>query len=378
MDTLLLTPGPLTTSARTRAALGRDWGSRDQEFIAMSEAVRARLAALALVAATHAAVPVQGSGTAAVEAAVQTLVPRNGKLLVLINGAYGRRIVEIARRAGRALAIIETAEDEAIQPDAVACALHADPDVTDVALVHCETTSGLLNPLEEIAAVVRAQGRRLLVDAMSSFGAVPISGATAPFTALVGSANKGLEGVPGLAFAIADTAHLAACADNAASLTLDLHAQWRGFEANGQWRFTPPVQVVAALSAALDQLDEEGGVAARHARYQRNCDVLVEGMRGLGFETYIRPELQAPVIVTFRTPPDGWFSFDSFYDFLHARGVVIYPGKLTAEPSFRIGCIGAIGERDIRRALAAISAFIADRVAHRGATLDVTLTSRDG
>ncbi len=285
MDPLLLTPGPLTTSARTRAAMDRDWGSRDRAFIEMSEAVRARLAALAGVSATHAAVPIQGSGTTAVEAAVQTLVPREGKLLVLVNGAYGRRIAEIARRAGRALAVLDAPEDEAIPPDAVARALDADLAITDVALVHCETTSGLLNPLEEIAAVAQAHGRRLLVDAMSSFGAVPINGARVPFAALVGSANKGLEGVPGLAFAIADAAHLAACEGNAASLTLDLHAQWRGFEANGQWRFTPPIQVVAALSAALDQLQEEGGIAARHARYRRNCDVLVQGMRGFGFET---------------------------------------------------------------------------------------------
>ena len=277
---LLLTPGPLTTSERTRAALGRDWGSRDGDFIALSEGVRARLALLAGVADTHAAVPVQGSGTFAIEAAMRDLVPRGGKLLVLINGAYGRRIAEMARRLGRSCATLETAENRAVEPEAVARALADDPAVTDVALVHCETTTGLLNPLADIAACVRSGGRRLLVDAMSSFGAVPIDAAQTPCTALIASSNKALEGVPGLGFVIAEKAHLRRCEDNAASLSLDLHAQWRGFETTGQWRFTPPVQVVAALAAALDQLDEEGGIAARHARYTDNCDLLIRRMEG--------------------------------------------------------------------------------------------------
>ncbi|MBV9654660.1 MAG: 2-aminoethylphosphonate--pyruvate transaminase [Acetobacteraceae bacterium] len=359
---LLLTPGPLTTSDRTRAAMGRDWGSRDRDFIALSEGVRTRLAQLAGAAATHVTVPVQGSGTFAVEAAVQSLVPPDGKLLVLVNGAYGRRIAAIARRLGRAFAILETGENCAIAADAVARALAADDALTDVALVHCETTTGLLNPLPEIAARVAEAGRRLLVDAMSSFGAVPIDISRTPCTALIASANKALEGVPGLAFVIAETAHLRRCQGNAVSLSLDLHDQWRGFEQNGQWRFTPPVQVVAALSAALDQLDAEGGVAARHARYRHNCDTLINGMEACGFTPYIDRALQAPVIVTFRIPPGGWFDFDQFYAFLGARGIVVYPGKLTAEPSFRIGCIGAIGAAEIRRALDAVGAFVA---AHR-------------
>jgi 2-aminoethylphosphonate-pyruvate transaminase len=358
--TLLLTPGPLTTSAATRAALGRDWGSRDGAFIALSESIRARLAALAGVADTHVAVPIQGSGTFAVEAAIGSLVPRDGRLLVLVNGAYGHRIAAMARRLGRFGAVLEVAENQPIDPDAVAATLAADPSLTDVALVHCETTSGLLNPLAPIAAAVRAAGRRLIVDAMSSFGAVPIDGAATPFSALVGSANKGLEGVPGLGFVIAEIAHLAGCEGNSVSLSLDLWEQWRGFETSRQWRFTPPVQIVAALSAALDQLAAEGGIVARHARYSANRDTLMHGMRALGFEPYIDKALQAPVIVTFRIPPGGWFSFDRFYAFLADRGIVIYPGKLTREPSFRIGCIGAIGPADMARALAAIRAFMAE------------------
>jgi 2-aminoethylphosphonate-pyruvate transaminase len=206
--------------------------------------------------------------------------------------------------------------------------------------------------------VVRNAGRRLIVDAMSSFGAIPIDAGAAPCAALIASANKGLEGVPGLGFVIAQTAHLRGCAGNAVSLTLDLHAQWRGFEESGQWRFTPPVQVVAALAATLDQLDEEGGIAARHARYTANCTALIEGMRAYGFESLIDPAIQAPVIVTFRIPPGGWFEFGRFYDFLAGEGVIIYPGKLTRQASFRIGCIGAIGPADMARALAAVGRFM--------------------
>ena len=361
MRVLLLTPGPLTTADRTRAAMDRDWGSRDGDFVAMSERVRDRLLALSGAdAVTHVAVPVQGSGTFAVEAAVQTLVPQNGTLLVLANGAYGRRISEIARRLGRTVAVLEVAENQAIEPADLDRALAANPAVTDVAVVHLETTSGLVNRLEAVAAAVHAHGRRLLVDAIGSFGALPMP-KLLPFAAMVGSANKGLEGVPGLAFVVAERDHLAASAGNASSLSLDLHAQWQGFERDGQWRFTPPTHAVAALDAALDQLDEEGGVAARSARYRRNSTVLIDGMRALGFTPYLPASLQGPVIVTFRVPPDTWFDFESLYGFLHERGVVIYPGKLTAEPSFRIGCIGAVSEADMRRTLSLIGEFVAAR-----------------
>lgn len=357
MKTLLLTPGPLTTTEVTRAALNRDWGSRDGDFIELSERIRRRLAEVAGAAGTHTTVPIQGSGTFAVEAAVQTLVPRSGRLLVLINGAYGRRIAEIAQRLGRSVATITVPENQAIDPLAVDRALIADLTITDVALVHCETTSGILNPLESIAEIVDRHGRRLLVDAMSSFGALPIDSSRTCVSALVASANKCLESVPGVAFVIAEVGHLRQSAGNATSLSLDLHDQWRAFQANGQWRFTPPVQILAALDKALDQLEAEGGIAARGARYRRNYRVLTEEMEALGFKLYLPRGLNASIIATFREPGGGWFEFERFYNFLHDRGVVIYPGKLTDEPSFRIGCIGAIDEADIRYAVAAIAEF---------------------
>jgi 2-aminoethylphosphonate-pyruvate transaminase len=354
MTSYLLTPGPLTTSDATRRAMNRDWGSRDKDFIGLTRRLRERLCRIAEAGPAYTCVPLQGSGTFIIEAALQTLVPADGKLLVLINGAYGRRMVEIMRRAGREVDAIEVGEDETIPAARVAERLAADPAVTDVALVHCETTAGILNPLESVAEAVRRAGRRLLVDAMSSFGALPIATEALGLAAIVASSNKCLEGVPGIGFAVVDTSLLAARKGNAASLTLDLHAQWRGFEENGQWRFTPPTQVLAALGAALDQHEAEGGVAARAARYAANCRALVDGMRRLGFRTLLSDAVQAPIIVTFLVPPHPAFRFAEFYDRLHARGFVIYPGKLTKVDSFRIGCIGAIDDAVITRALDAV------------------------
>ncbi len=338
---VLLTPGPLTTRRETRAAMDRDWGSRDQAFIELTARVRRRLLALANAGDEFTCVPMQGSGTFAVEAQLGTLVPRDGHLLILIGGAYGRRMAEICRRAGRAHSVLET--DEAVPPTAAAVAerLAAEPAITDVALVHCETTTGILNPLAEIAAAVSQAGRRLHVDAMSSFGGIPIDLARLPLASLAASANKCLEGAPGVGFVIARTDHLAACADNAHAVSLDLHAQWAGLEANGQWRFTPPTHILAALDRALDALDAEGGVAGRFARYWETCRTLVDGLRALGFETLLEDAVQAPIIVTFRAPADAAWDFQSFYDRLATRGFVIYPGKLAQVESFRVGCIGA-------------------------------------
>ncbi|HEY2662000.1 MAG TPA: 2-aminoethylphosphonate--pyruvate transaminase [Caulobacteraceae bacterium] len=350
---LLLTPGPLTTDPRVRQAMLSDWGSRDEAFIALTAELRARLLAVANGAASHVAVPIQGSGTFVVEAAVASLIAPTDKLLVLINGAYGRRMVEIARRLGRPALALEVAEDQAIDPAQVAARLTADPAITHVALVHCETTTGLLNPLAPIAAAVSQTGRRLILDAMSSFGALPIDLATTPITAVLASSNKCLEGVPGLGFALVESSALAAARGVSPSLSLDLHDQWRGFEDNGQWRFTPPVQVVAALVEALRLLEQEGGPSARLDRYQTNLAILTAGFTALGYPLYLEPALQAPIIATFRPPRDRPFDFERFYDALAVRGFIIYPGKLTQAPSFRIGCIGHVAPADIERLVAA-------------------------
>jgi 2-aminoethylphosphonate-pyruvate transaminase len=353
-DPLLLTPGPLTTRPAVRAAMDRDWGSRDAAFISLTAELRRRLLDVVNGAETHVAVPIQGPGTYAVEAAVGTLVGLRGKLLVLVNGAYGERIARIARGLGRAVVTLSFAEDEPVDPAQVAAALAADPAITRVALVHCETTTGLLNPLRRVADVVAAAGRVLIVDAMSSFGALPIDLQEIEVGAVVASSNKGLEGPPGVAFALVERGLLAGSHGVSASVSLDLHAQAQGFEANGQWRFTPPVQVVAATVEALRVLEAEGGPPERLARYRANLDALVEGMAALGFPLYLDRELQAPIIATFRPPAGAPFDFAAFYDGLAAQGFLIYPGKLTREETFRIGVIGAVEPSDIARLLEAV------------------------
>ncbi|MSO73777.1 MAG: 2-aminoethylphosphonate--pyruvate transaminase [Alphaproteobacteria bacterium] len=347
LSPLLLTPGPLTTAPKTRAAMQRDYGSRDAAFIALTRRVRNRLSALSRGEDTHVSVPLQGSGTYAVEATLGTLLDRTRKTLVLVNGAYGKRIERICRLIGVPITTYETAED--VPPDSaeVSRLLRGDSTIADVVLVHCETTSGILNPLESIAAAAAAERRGLIVDAMSSFGAIPIDLRRIPIDALIGSSNKCLEGVPGIGLALIRRARLEASAGKCHSLSLDLHDQWKGFEANGQWRFTPPTHVLAALDAALDGLDEEGGVAGRFARYRENCQILSRGLTALGAHVLLPENLQAPIIVTFRMPTDPAFHFKEFYTALSERGYVIYPGKLTGVDSFRVGCIGQVHAADM-------------------------------
>jgi len=353
-DPLLLTPGPLTTSRATKEAMLRDWGSRDDQFAAMNQRVLARLVELAGGGDRYAAVLMQGSGTFAVEAMIGTFVPRSGKVLIVINGAYGRRMAQICRIIGRSFATIETPEDTPPDPGAVAAALGSDTAITHVAAVYCETTSGILNPVPEIAGVVAASGRRLIVDAMSAFGALPCDAREMAFDALASSCNKCLEGVPGAAFVICRRTALEEAEGNAHSLGLDLHDQWAFMEKTRQWRFTPPTHVIAAFDRALAEHAAEGGPEGRGARYRRNCRVLVEGMRDMGFRTLLPDALQAPIIVTFLRPADPRFDFDVFYEALRRQGYLIYPGKLTIADSFRIGCIGRLTEADMRGALGAI------------------------
>ena len=352
---ILLTPGPLTTSARTRQAMLVDWGSWDERFNQLTASVCSQLLAILNGAATHHCVPLQGSGTFAVEAAIGTLVPRNGKVLVLINGAYGKRLAKICEVLGRDFSTFETAEDEPTTAADVDRQLHADPAITHVALVHCETSTGLLNPLPQIAQVVKEHGKRLIVDAMSSFGALPIDAREVPFDALIAASGKCLEGVPGMGFVFAEKHALGAAQGNCHSLTLDLFEQHEYMARTGQWRFTPPTHVVAALHEALLQYHEDGGLPARQRRYANNCQVLLDGMAELGLRSFLPAAIQAPIIVTFHAPTDPRYQFKAFYERVKAKGFILYPGKLTEVDTFRVGCIGHVDAAEMRAAVAAIA-----------------------
>jgi len=327
-----------------------DWGSRSPGFIELTRRVRERISLLAGGGARYATVPLQGSGTYAVEAMLGSFVGPDDHCLVLVNGAYGRRMVEILRRLGRRVSAFEVDECSAVDPGEVARRLAARDDVDVCAVVQVETTTGVENPIEAIAAAAREAGVELLVDAMSAFGSVPVDIAAWGASAVAASANKCLEGVPGLAFVIADTGRLAQRAHRTVSLCFDLRAQLAGFEDDGQWRFTPPVQVLAALDAALDALDAEGGAPARLERYRRNARTLVAGMRARGYRSVLADAVQSPVITTWERP-EG-MDFDAFYDHLESHGFSIYPGKVTGRSTFRIGCIGRVFPADIERLLA--------------------------
>lgn len=353
-DPWLLTPGPLTTSLSVKQAMLRDFGSRDHEFIAINARVREKLVAIAGGGDDFVCVPMQGSGTFAIEAALGTLIPATAKALILINGAYGRRMAKICEYYRRSYEVMEWPEDTPNDPEALDQRLGADPSLSHVLVVHCETTSGILNPLERIADVTARHRRRLIIDAMSAFGAIELDAQKTPFDAVVASSNKCLEGVPGMGFVIVRRDWLIRCEGNAPSLSLDFYDQWKSMEANAQWRFTPPTHCIVAFDQAIREHEQEGGVAGRGARYRRNCEILVKGMRALGFKTLLPDALQAPIIVTFHMPADPAFDFKVFYDALNAKGYVIYPGKLTVADSFRIGCIGRLGEKEMNGALAAI------------------------
>ncbi len=354
-DPILLTPGPLTTSLATKQAMLRDWGSWDAAFNAITASICRDMVEVVNGANTHACVPLQGSGTFSVEAALANLVPRDGKVLVPQNGAYCQRIVKILKYLGRAYSTIDLPEDRHPTAAMIEGAFAVDKAITHVAQVHCETGTGILNPLPEIAAACARHRKALIVDAMSSFGAIDIDVTRYPVEAVVAASGKCIEGVPGIGFVIARQAALEKCQGNSHSLALDLHDQWTYMQKTTQWRFTPPTHVVAAFRAALDQFLAEGGTGARGARYQDNCDTLIDAMAALGFKPFLPRAIQAPVIVTFHAPGDPNYSFKPFYEKVRSRGYILYPGKLTQLETFRVGCIGAIDANEMRNVASAIA-----------------------
>jgi len=354
-DPILLTPGPLTTSLETKQAMLRDWGSWDESFNAITTSICKDVVEVVNGKATHVCVPLQGSGTFAVEAALANLVPRDGKVLVPNNGAYCTRIAKILKYLGREHSVIDLGEDRQSTAAIVEGAIKMDPRITHVAQVHCETGTGILNPLPEIAAACARQGKGLIVDAMSSFGAVDIDVSKHPIDAVVAASGKCIEGAPGMGFVIARKEVLEGSQGNSHSLAMDLYDQWTYMQKTTQWRFTPPTHVVAAFRSALDQFRAEGGTVARGARYRRNCETLIEGMTALGLRTFLPRAVQAPVIVTFYAPGDPAYEFKSFYEKVRARGYILYPGKLTKVETFRVGCIGAIDFNEMRNVASAVA-----------------------
>jgi 2-aminoethylphosphonate-pyruvate transaminase len=362
---LLFTPGPLTTSATVKQAMLRDLGSLDSDFLTSVRSIRTRLLELGPYSPeSYECVLMQGSGTFVVESVISSAIPHDGKLLALVNGAYGRRIAQTARVHGIALDVLEVAENKKFTPELVAEHLASATEITHVAVVHCETTSGILNQVEEIGHVVHDVGATYIVDAMSSFGAVPIDMAGSHIDFLISSANKCIEGVPGFGFILVNRRALESAKGNARTLSLDLYDQWASMEANGHFRFTPPIHTLLAFEQALNELDEEGGVRARGERYRQNHIALCRGMKAIGFEVYLAEEDQSFIITSFRYSSNPAFQFASFYEKLWTAGFAIYPGKLSHESCFRIGTIGRITSVDVEALLEAIRRVLHEMGVH--------------
>lgn len=357
---LLLTPGPLSTSKRVRAALLKDWCTWDKEYNDVVQEIRSRLVALASKSGAYTAVLMQGSGTFSVESAVTTLLPPiDAKVLVLTNGAYGERIAQIASYAKIPCLTCNVEETTTFSLEALEHLLCNDPSISAVAVVHCETTTGILNPIVEIARIVKAHRKLLIVDAMSSFGGIEIDLDALDADVLISSSNKCIQGVPGFGFMLFKKTTLATCQGNARSLSLDAYEQHAMMQHHGgKWRFTSPTHVVRAFAEALCELEDEGGVAARYERYRTNQRLLVEGMEALGFECVVEKALQSPIITSFYSPKSASYDFQTFYARLKAKGFVIYPGKVSHVESFRIGTIGHVFPEDITRLLKAVQEAI--------------------
>lgn len=360
VDYLLLTPGPLSTTATVRAAMLQDSCTWDADYnLGVVEPIRRELVRLATgpeYESDYSAVLLQGSGSYVVESVLGSAIGADECLLIINNGAYGARMGEMARCLGLRHHELDCGETTCPEPAAIDAMLARHPEITHLAMVHCETTTGMLNPLEEVAELCQRRGIRLIVDAMSSFGGIPIDMGRLGIEFLISSANKCIQGVPGFGFVIARRAALTACAGRARSVSLDLHAQWQTMEQQGgKWRFTSPTHTVLAFAQALRELDEEGGIAARHQRYSENQRTLVAGMAELGFAPLLPEQWQSPIITAFYSPAHPDYRFVDFYQRLKGQGFVIYPGKVSQADCFRIGNIGDVTPARVRALLAAMA-----------------------
>jgi len=352
---LLLTPGPLSTTKTVKSVMLRDWCTWDDDYNSIVQDIRRHLVRLATSEKGYTSVLMQGSGTFGVESVISTALPAEGKLLVLANGAYGRRIGQIAGRHKIDFRLLDSGELHPPDTHKLVEMLEADPAITHVAVVHCETTTGMLNPVEAIGKIVKSFRKVYIVDAMSSFGGIPLDMYRIGADFLVSSANKCIQGVPGFSFIVALQEELLKTKGRARSLSLDLYDQWEVMEKqSGKWRYTSPTHVVRAFAQALKELEEEGGVEKRHARYLQNQRLLVRGMRELGFRCLLPEQVQSPIITSFLSPKEKGYDFRRFYQELKERGFVIYPGKVTAMDTFRIGNIGEVFPKDVDRLLHAV------------------------
>jgi 2-aminoethylphosphonate-pyruvate transaminase len=354
-EPLLLTPGPVSTSRSVKSAMMRDRASGGGEFHADLELARAYMVGLVHGEGTYTAIPLPGSATYANEGVIAQLVPPGGKLLIHTNGVYGDRLIEIAAHLGTPYAVIRTAPFTPPTAEMFEQAVVADPAITHVMIVHCETSTGVLNPLESVAEVCRHYTKGLFIDAVASFGAIELDARKLGFQAVTVSSNKCMQSVPGIGWAVVQKTALENARGHGVSLVLNLWDQNQHMDRTTAFRFTPPTQVMAAFAQACREHAQEGGTAARLTRYQRNWQRLVDGMRQMGFSTVVPDEFASPIVATFHNPDHAAFSFQALFEGMQRRGFIIFPGRLALADTFRIGCMGDVTEADMSEAMQAIA-----------------------
>jgi 2-aminoethylphosphonate-pyruvate transaminase len=358
-DRIILTPGPVTTTTSTKQAMVRDFTPNEPDLLALTAEFRQTLVELVNGRHAYVCVPIQGTGNTANEATLGTLVPRERKLLIVNNGFYGERLKQIAGAIGVPYAALDLPITEPVGAGQLEAALAADPTISHLVVCHVDTGTGLLNPIEPIAALCRRRGVGLIIDAIASFGGLPLDASALAPEAIVLSPNKWLEGVPGIGLVLVRRAALEAAAGRCHSFCLDLHRQWRSFEDHGVWRFTPPGQAIAALVAALRQYASEGR-AARLERVRGNWRCLVDGLRAQGFQTVLPDQVASPVIATFHQPADPRYDRQRFFEAMWRQGFVMFRGSLTPFPTFRIGCMGAFDQAVMAAVVRAVRQSMAE------------------
>ena len=355
---LLFTPGPINTSMKTKKSMLVDYGSWDDEFIGITKKIRNKVIKIIKGDKSYTCVPLQGSGSFGVEAMIIGFIRKNEHILILVNGAYGERIQKICNYHKIKNSALIWDEDKPLNINKLKEKLKRNTKIKHLAFVHCETSTGILNPLDEVSKLCKMRKISLYIDAMSSFGAIDINANKIHFKAIVASSNKCIEGAPGMSFCIAKTADIKKCKGNSDNLSMDLYDQWEYMEKTGRWRYTPPTHVVVAFLKALEQFEKDGGVRVRFNRYEQNLKTLLTEMKKIGFQSLLARSVQAPIIVTFISPTDKKFNFEKFYQKLKKSGFIIYPGKMAKRDSFRIGCIGNINIKEMKMLTNEIAKFI--------------------
>ncbi len=355
---LLFTPGPLTTSLDTKKSMLVDMGSWDDDFNKVTSIIRSKVIKVVNGNKSYTCVPLQGSGSFGIEAMIINFISKKDKILILINGSYGERIKKICDYHKIKNIPFVWKENEELDIKKLQKKLQSDKSIKNLAFVHCETSTGIINPINEVNNLCKKLNVNLFIDAMSTFGALTIDSNKIKFKALVASSNKCIEGVPGISFCISRTNDLIKSKGNSDNLCMDLYDQWKYMKETGRWRYTPPTHVVIAFLQALKEFEKEGGLKKRYQKYKKNRDVLIKEMNNIGFKCLLEDRLQSPIIVTFISPKDKKFIFSKFYKFLKLNNFIIYPGKMTNIETFRIGCIGQIKPNDIKNLVKSINIFM--------------------